>query len=94
MRWGALLLEQGHVTEAAAAAAYRSDLGLDQTVIRSNQHPNNIWAIRGLYECYQRLGEVILAAGIKLALELAQARADPGIEVSCFCAGQPAENPS
>jgi tetratricopeptide (TPR) repeat protein len=89
---GALLLEQGHVTEAAAA--YRADLGLDQTVIRSNQHPKNIWALRGLYECYQRLGEVTLAAGIKPALELAQARADHGIEVSCFCAGQPAENPS
>ncbi|MDG2406890.1 MAG: hypothetical protein P8M25_18730 [Paracoccaceae bacterium] len=86
---GALLLEQGYVTEAAAA--YRADLGLDQTVFRSNQHPNNIWALRGLYECYQRLGEMALAAGIKPALELAQARADHGIEVSCFCAGQVAE---
>ena len=33
---GALLLEQGHVEEAAAV--YRADLGLDGTLVRPSQH--------------------------------------------------------
>ena len=86
---GALLLEQGHFEEAAAA--YRADLGLEQTVIRSNQHPNNIWALQGLYMCYLKMGETRLAAMIKPALDIAQARADQTIQSSCFCARQAAE---
>ena len=86
---GALLLEQGHFEEAAAA--YRADLGLEQTVIRSNQHPNNIWALYGLYMCYLKMGETRLAAMTKPALDIAQARADQTIQSSCFCARQAAE---
>jgi len=86
---GALLLEQGHIEEAATA--YRADLGLDQTVIRSNQHPNNVWALQGLHMCYQKMGETRLAAMIKPALDIAQGRADQTVQSSCFCAGQTAE---
>ena len=82
---GALLLEQGHIEEAATA--YRADLGLDQTVIRSNQHPNNVWALQGLHMCYQKMGETRLAAMIKPALDIAQGRADQTVQSSCFCAG-------
>ena len=80
---GSLLFEQGHLEEAAGA--YRADLGLDQTVIRSNQHPHNIWALQGLHMCYQGLGETTLAATIKPALDIAQVRADQTIQSSCFC---------
>ncbi|KAL5364441.1 tannase and feruloyl esterase-domain-containing protein [Aspergillus floccosus] len=38
--YGALLLEQGRVEEAAAV--YRADLGLDATLPRPLQHPNNV----------------------------------------------------
>ena len=40
--YGALLLEQGHVEEAEAV--YRADLGLDDTLPRPSQHPDNVWA--------------------------------------------------
>ncbi|MGH9175854.1 MAG: tetratricopeptide repeat protein, partial [Vicinamibacterales bacterium] len=42
---GALLLEQGHVEEAEAV--YRADLGLDDSLPRSCQHPENVWALHG-----------------------------------------------
>ena len=38
---GALLLEQGHVEEAAAV--YSADLGLDGHISRPMQHPDNVW---------------------------------------------------
>ena len=37
---GALLLEQGHVEQAEAV--YRADLGLDSTLSRPCQHPDNV----------------------------------------------------
>ncbi len=80
---GALLLEQGHTTEAAAA--YEADLGLNTTCIRSNRHPNNVWALLGLHTCYERLGKKIEATMIKPSLDFALARADKEIYSSCFC---------
>lgn len=80
---GALLLEQGHVEEAEAV--YRADLGLDDTLPRAHQHPENVWALHGYHECLHRLGKCDLAALIKPRLDLAMARADVKIESSCFC---------
>jgi len=79
---GALLLEQGHVEEAASA--YEADLGLDDTVIRSNRHPNNVWALLGLHDCYTRLGREKEARMIKPQLDFALSRSDK-IHASCFC---------
>lgn len=81
--YGALLLEQGHVEEAEAV--YRADLGLDGTIGRAFQHPENVWALHGYHECLVRLGKHEQAAMIKQRLDLALARADVPIESSCFC---------
>ena len=81
---GALLLEQGHVVESAHA--YEADLGLNDDVIRSNRHPNNVWSLVGLYECYTKLGRTAEARMIKPLLDAALARADKEIRTSCFCA--------
>lgn len=86
---GALLLEQGHVEEAARA--YEADLGLNDDVIRSNRHPANVWALVGLHRCYESLGRHDQARAIKPQLDIALARADDDIRSSCFCslAGSP-----
>ncbi|MGD9525267.1 hypothetical protein [Pseudonocardia sp.] len=86
---GALLLEQGHVEEACEA--YEADLGLNDSVIRANRHPNNVWALLGLHECYVRLGRTTEANMIRPSLDFALARADRSISAtraSCFCAGR------
>jgi len=80
---GALLLEQGHVVEAAQI--YRADLGLDDTLVRTSQHVGNVWSLHGYAECCRRLGHVDEAAAIALQLERAQAVADVTINASCFC---------
>ena len=80
---GALLLEQGHVEEAAAT--YRADLGLDGTLRRSCQHPDNVWSLHGLQECLIKLGKPDEAQSISLRLKIAAARADVSIHASCFC---------
>ena len=80
---GALLLEQGHIDEAAST--YEADLGLNDTVIRSNQHPDNVWALTGLYECYVKQGKKREARMLKPRRDFALARADSNIGVSCFC---------
>ena len=80
---GALLLEQGHVEEAEAV--YRADLGLDNTLARACQHPDNIWSLHGYHECLVRLGKNVEATMIKQRLDLAIARADIPIKSSCFC---------
>jgi tetratricopeptide (TPR) repeat protein len=80
---GALLLEQGHVVEAAQV--YRADLGLDETLVRPSQHMGNVWSLHGYAECCRRLGQVDEAAAIALQLEQAQAVADIPIHASCFC---------
>ncbi|KAJ5654038.1 hypothetical protein N7490_001041 [Penicillium lividum] len=81
--YAALLLEQGHVEDAATA--YRCDLGLDDSVIRARQHPNNVWALQGYHECLLRLGRTAEARVIEPQLKIALAVADIPIKSSCFC---------
>ncbi|ULN38373.1 tetratricopeptide repeat protein [Mycolicibacterium smegmatis] len=81
--YGALLLEQGRVEEAAQV--YAADLGLDPTLNRSCQHPNNVWSLHGYHECLRRLGRDAEAAIIGKQLELALARTDVPINASCAC---------
>lgn len=80
---GALLLEQNQVEEAAAT--YRADLGLDGTLPRACQHPDNVWSLHGYYECLHRLGRKDEARLIKQRLDLANARTDTPVRASCFC---------
>lgn len=80
---GALLLEQGRVEEAAQV--YRADLGLDNTLSRASQHPENVWSLHGYVECLHRLGKHAEAASAQARLELAAARADVTVSASCFC---------
>lgn len=81
--YGALLLEQGLVEQAAPV--YAADLGLDPTLSRSSWHPNNVWSLHGYHECLRRLGRDAEAAIIARQLELALARADVPILASCAC---------
>ena len=81
---GALLLEQGRVEEATAV--YRADLGLDKTIYRPMQHPDNVWSLHGYVACLQQLGQHEAAAAMQTRLDLALARADVDINASCFCA--------
>lgn len=80
---GALLLDQGRIEEAEAV--YRADLGLDATLARACQHPNNVWSLHGLHECLTRRGETVEAAHIRPLLDKALARAEVPIRASCFC---------
>lgn len=80
---GALLLEQGEVEQAETA--YRDDLGLNDTLIRACQHPENVWSLHGLHECLLRQNKLTEAAMIAPRLALAQARADVPIKSSCLC---------
>lgn len=80
---GALLLEQDRVEEAEAV--YRADLGLDDTLSRATQHPNNLWSLFGLHECLVARGAAAEATTVRHQLELAAARADVPIAASCFC---------
>ncbi len=43
--YGALLLERGRVEQAEAV--YRADFGLDNTLARAYQHPDNVWSLHG-----------------------------------------------
>lgn len=81
--YGALLLEQGHVHKASKA--YAADLGLDATLPRAMQHPNNVWALHGYRECLLRLGRQAEAQILHQQLKLAAATADIDIASSCFC---------
>ncbi|KAI9374874.1 hypothetical protein BJX61DRAFT_540378 [Aspergillus egyptiacus] len=81
--YGALLLEQGRVEEAAAV--YSADLGMDDTLPRALQHPNNIWSLHGYHECLVRLGRMAEARIVKQQLKFAAATADIPIQASCFC---------
>ncbi len=80
---GALLLEQGRIEEAEAV--YRADLGLDDSLSRATQHPNNMWSLFGLHECLLARGDAAEATAIRAQLDLASARADIPIAASCFC---------
>ncbi|GES66712.1 tetratricopeptide repeat domain protein [Aspergillus terreus] len=81
--YAALLMEQGHIEEAART--YRADLGLDNSLIRPRRHPNNVWSLQGYHECLVRLGRMDEAAVIEPAAKLALAVADIPIKASCFC---------
>ncbi len=81
--YGALLLEQGLLTEAEAV--YRADLGLDGTLARACQHPGNVWSLHGYHECLTRLGKHEQAGIVKQQLKIAAARADVPIRSSCYC---------
>jgi tetratricopeptide (TPR) repeat protein len=81
---GALLLERGRVAEAEAV--YREDLGLAGSLPRAQIHPDNLWALRGLLDCLDRRGEKVESVLIRQRTEIAAARADLPVEVSCFCA--------
>jgi hypothetical protein len=81
--YGALLLEQGHVEEAAAV--YSADLGMDNTLPRPLQHPNNVWALHGYHECLVKLGRTAEARILEPQLRMAVAVADVPIRSSCFC---------
>ncbi|KAL4920740.1 TPR domain protein [Aspergillus aurantiobrunneus] len=81
--YGALLLEQGEIAEAAAV--YSADLGLDDTLPRALQHPNNVWSLHGYHECLVKLGRTAEARIVKQQLKLVAATADVEIRASCFC---------
>jgi tetratricopeptide (TPR) repeat protein len=87
---GALLLEQGRADEAEAV--YREDLGLGGKLSRATIHPDNVWSLRGLYDCLNRRGDDSAETTlIKQRLDIAAARADVPVNVSCFCARMAAE---
>ncbi|MEL6233655.1 MAG: tetratricopeptide repeat protein [Pseudomonadota bacterium] len=81
---GALLLEQGRIEESEQV--YREDLGLAGRLPRAMVHPDNLWSLKGLYDCLTRRDAQAEARLIKLRLEIAAARADIDVSVSCFCA--------
>jgi tetratricopeptide (TPR) repeat protein len=81
--YGALLLEQGHIEQAAAV--YSADLGMDDSLPRALRHPNNVWALHGYHECLLKLGRTAEARIVEPQLKLAIAIADVPISSSCFC---------
>ncbi|MGZ0188903.1 MAG: hypothetical protein ACKVH0_13010 [Alphaproteobacteria bacterium] len=85
---GALLMEQVHFAEAEAV--YRADLGLDDTLSRACQHPNNLWSLHGFHECLTRRGEKVESVIIKQQLDQALARAEVAVHASCYCRQQAA----
>lgn len=80
---GALLLEQGRVAEAEQV--YCDDLGLNTTLSRASQHPENVWSLQGYVECLHKLHKHHEAMQMEKRLELARAWADVPIQASCFC---------
>jgi hypothetical protein len=64
---------------------YRADLGLDGTLRRPCQHPENVWSLHGYHECLARLGRTVEAEMIRPRLDLALARATVPVKASCFC---------
>ena len=83
-RLGALLVEQGQLREAEQI--YREDLGLATGLSRASIHPNNIWSLKGLYDCLNARDETVEIKHVKANLDLAQARADHIVKASCACA--------
>ncbi|USI92951.1 tetratricopeptide repeat protein [Rhodococcus pyridinivorans] len=82
--YGALLVEQGHLEEAAEV--YRADLGLSPEVLpRRRARVNNVWSLHGLYECLVKLGRTDEASAFALQRSIAVASADIEIGASCFC---------
>ena len=83
--YAALLMEQDRVEDAAAA--YKADLGFDDTLPRARQHPNNVWALHGYHECLIKLGKGDEAAIVGQQLRIAEAVADVSVKASCYCRG-------
>lgn len=81
--YGALLLEQGRVAEAAEV--YAADLGYSASLPRAQQHPGNVWALHGFHECLRKLGRDAEADIVGHQLKIAVAMADVPITASCFC---------
>ncbi|MBS1723639.1 MAG: tetratricopeptide repeat protein [Armatimonadetes bacterium] len=71
---GAILLDAGRFADAAAV--FERDLG---------QHPNNGWALYGLYRAQEGLGKTKDAEKTLAAFKLAWADADMEISSSCMC---------
>ena len=82
----ALLLEQGHHTEAEAL--YRADLGMDDTLQRCAQHPDKVWSLHGLVECLEKRGEITERVELERRLVCAMAHTDVDITSSCMCRGE------
>ncbi|MCT7377926.1 hypothetical protein [Chelativorans salis] len=80
---GALLLDQEQLEEAEAV--YRADLGLDDTLARACQHPQNVWSLHGLHECLTRRGETVEKRHIQRRLNQALARAEVPVRAPCYC---------
>ena len=80
---GALLLEQGHVEESLAV--YEADLGLNNSLPRPCQHPDNIWSLKGYHECLQRLGRTEEGEVVRAKIETLEKITDVPIKFSCFC---------
>ncbi|KAG4425988.1 hypothetical protein IFR04_000932 [Cadophora malorum] len=81
--YGALLAEQDFFEKALAV--YSADLGMDDTLPRALQHPNNVWALHGYHECLHKLGRREEARIVQQQLKVAMAIADVPIKSSCFC---------
>lgn len=81
--YGALLLEQGHVSKALGV--YSADLGIDDSLPRVHRHPNNVWALHGYHECLVKLGRIGEAKEVEGPLRKAMAVADVPVTSSCFC---------
>ena len=80
---GALLLEQGHVE--TAEQVYRADLGIDKSLARPLQHPNNVWSLHGYLECLQRTNQLSEAEEIQGSLNSALTASGETITSSCYC---------
>ena len=81
---GALLFEQGRTDEAEVV--FREDLGMGGQLSRSTVHPDNVWALKGLYDCLRARDETSEIVLIQQRLDLANARADNAAAAPCFCA--------
>jgi tetratricopeptide (TPR) repeat protein len=79
----ALLAEQGRYFEAEQI--YRDDLGLTDRIQRCAQHPDNVWALRGLAECLEAKAESAELPSILSRLAAAISLADVPINSSCLC---------
>lgn len=71
---GALLLEQGHVDESMSV--YKEDLDI---------YPNNIWSLKGYYECFRRKGEELVAEEVLSKIKYAEEDVTEEISFSCLC---------
>jgi hypothetical protein len=54
--------------------------------ISRQQHPNNVWSLRGYHQCLTLLGRTEEGSAVKAQLDRALGIADVPIHASCFCA--------